>query len=491
MSETDSNNNPSKRVATGVALPFPQGPVLATVPIVIVALILGWIYFTGTVQLMLGLHERKLEGHEAKSIDYFNWAISSNPSMAEAYAQRAKARIVIEKRKGMKADYSAARNDTARAIKLAPANTDYYATSMEIEEAAHHYGAAMAGYAHLIRLNGPNVQNYLHRHARLSYIQSYHPRAQTDREKIVELATVQLNGTNQQEREQALEKRAQQYVFLGETDKAINDYETCFKLNHNANDLLRAGYLYENSNRPAQAIEVYTQLLNIVSKEDNAEAAKAFFRRANLYLSAGEKEQALADADYLLKYQNSNVNHAFHAKILDTLNRNATAQAERKAAINQLTFAVEDLYKDAPNDLLANNYIERAKFYAADHEWKKALKDYSIAITLDPKPSTYIGAAQIYTKLGDYDKAIEFCGKAIAPESQDFERERAYSQLAEIHLLQHKPELAIEDCNNGIAEGAESGESSHWRARAYRELGKNDLAKIDEQEALGLNYSAN
>lgn len=490
MSETDSNNNPPKRVATGVALPFPHGPMVAIAPVVLIGLILGWVYFTGTVQLKLGMRELNTENHEAKAIEYFNWAIASNPSMAEAFAQRAKARIAIERRKGMKADYSGAKSDTARAIKLAPANKDYFATSMEIEEAAHHFGNAMAGYSHLISLNVPHAARYLNRRARLAYILGYLEKARADRTKSAEISTAQIVSLNY-EGEPPLENRAQQYVFLGETQKAIDDYGTCFKTDKNPRDLLHIGYLYENTNRPTQAIDTYSQLIQLFDKRDDVETAEALFRRANLYLKAGENEKALADADQLLKYQNNGAHHAFHARILDLLNRSAQAQAERKATISQLSFAVEDLYKDAPNDVLATNYVERAKFYAADHEWKKALKDYAIAITLYPEPSSYIGCARMYTKLGDYDKAIEFCGKAISPESQDNQRAQAYNLLAEIHLLQHKPELAVEDCAKAIAERDETGAGSYWRSKAYRQLGKNDLAKIDEQEALGLNYSAN
>ncbi len=95
----------------------------------------------------------------------------------------------------------------------------------------------------------------------------------------------------------------------------------------------------------------------------------------------------------------------------------------------------------------------------------------------------------MYTKLGKYDQAIEFFAKACTSESLDEARESAYNAMAEAHLLQNKPQLAVEDCNKAIMLGLKHGEPSYWRAKAYRVLGKNDLAKFDENEALGLEFS--
>ena len=487
MSETDSNNNPSKRVPTGVALPFPTGPVLATVPLVVIFLILGWIYFSGIIPLNLGLQELKKEDKEAKAIEYLNWAIAANPHLAEAFAQRAKARMTLEQQKGMKANYSAADGDIAQALRLAPKNNAYYEIRAEIEEAALNFHAAIASYSHLIDLNLPDLDSHLNKRARLFYCVEDFKKERADRERIVKHATTP--GSSTADGEQPLEKRAQQYVFLGETEKALKDYETCFNKDQNPDDLLQMGYLYEQSGRPALAIEIYSRLILLASKDDDFQVAKARYRRANLYLEAGENEKALADADQLLKYRDRSPYHAFHIKVLNALHRNSTAQAERKTALNELNYAIDEIFKDAPNDVLANQYVHRGDFYALDQQWKKALRDYSIAISLYPESASYLASAKMYTKLGNYDKAIQFFGKAISPDSSSGDRERAYSQLAELHLQQHKPELAVEDCNKAIAQGGELGAGSYWRAKAYRQLGKDDLAKIDESEALGLGFS--
>ena len=487
MTENDSSNNPAKRVAKGPKLPFPVNPLLAAAPAVILFLILGWIYFTGTLQLMLGLRELKEENHEAKAIPYLNWAISSNPSLAEAYAQRAIAKLTIEQTKGMKADYSGAISDIARAIKLAPKKNEYYATSLKIEEAAHHFREAIAGYSHLIDLNDANHESYLNKRAGLYYVIGDYEKSRADREQIIKINTAELNDSNH-DRKLTFEERAPQYVFLGEIEKALSDYQECVKEEPNKDDLLRMGYLYENSGRPSHAIEAYSELIKLGNGDDDHQVAEARSRRAHLYLQAGENEKALADADHLSKNSKSALYHALHIKILENMHRTAAAQAERKAVIDQLNFAVDDVYKEAPNEVLAVNYAKRAKFFAAEQQWKKALRDYSIALTLAPDSSSCIDCARMYTKLGAYDKAIELFTKALSANALDYQREEAYSGLAEVHLLQQKPALAVEDCNKAIAQGTETGAGSYWRAKAYKQLGKTDLAKIDEQQALGLGF---
>ncbi len=489
MTESDSSNNPAKRVAKGVSLPFPANPIMAAAPVVIVFLLLAWIYFTGSLQLMLGLRELKEEDHQAKAIEYFNWAIASNPGLAEAYALRGKARLTLEQQKGMTANFSAAKNDIAQAIKLAPKNNDYYAASMDIAEAAHNYGVAIAGYSHLIDLNDHNHESYLNKRAGLYYSLGRYADSRADREHIIKIDTAQLSDSNH-DRKLTLEERALQYVFLGEIDKAVSDYEECVKQDPNGNDLLRLGYLYENSGRPSQAIEAYSRLIKMADSDGgDYRVAKALFRRANLYLQAGENEKALVDADHLLKSGKSDLHHAFHTKVLDVLHRTAAAQAERRTVIDQLNFTVDDIFKDAPNEVLASKYAERARFYATDQQWQKALKDYSIALSLHPELPTYIACAQMYTKLGAYDKAIQFFSQALSADAVDHYREQAFAGLAEVHLLQHKPELAVLDCYKGIAAGARTGALSYWRAKAYNQLGKADLAKVDEHQALGLGFS--
>ncbi len=485
MSEDDPSNNPSKRVATKVKAPLLLNPLFSIACTAIVVLIVGGTYFSGKIQLMLGVQELKKDNQEAKAIDFFNWAISSNPSLAEAYWQRANAKLIIEQRKGLKANYSGPQSDIARAIKLAPSNNDIYATRLKIEEAAHNFRIAIAGYSHLIHSNDKDLKSYLNKRAGHYYIVSDYQKERADRERIIKIDTVQLGDSSRRAKSSLFEERASQYVFLGEYDKAIADYDACFQKDHDPENLLRIGYLYEHSERPSQAIKTYSQLINMAGKAEQFEVDEARFRRANLYLKAGENEKALADSEQLLKSVKSDMHHAFHIRILDALHRDVAAQAERKTVVDNLTFVVEDVFKDASNELLAGRYVERAKFYAADQQWQKALKDYSIAITLYPTSSAYIGCAEMYTKLGAYDKAIEFIRKALSPDSQDFEREKAYCRLAEVHLLQHQPELAVEDCNNAIMQGAAQGDGSYWRAQAYRQLGKKDLAKIDEQEALG------
>lgn len=53
MSKINSNKSPSKSTETEITLPFSVGKLLAIAPLLVIAMIAGWIYFSGIVQLML------------------------------------------------------------------------------------------------------------------------------------------------------------------------------------------------------------------------------------------------------------------------------------------------------------------------------------------------------------------------------------------------------------------------------------------------------
>jgi tetratricopeptide (TPR) repeat protein len=141
----------------------------------------------------------------------------------------------------------------------------------------------------------------------------------------------------------------------------------------------------------------------------------------------------------------------------------------------------------------------RGDFYMAAGEYEKAAKDYEDAIArLDPSCRDFefkCGHARL--KAGDGDSAIRHFSKILSASDKltkkdhpDYEKERAYNGVAQVHLRQNKPELAIQDCTAAILLNRQpnTGESHYWRAKAYRALGKNDLARIDEQLSVGREF---
>ncbi|CAN5352729.1 hypothetical protein BH10CYA1_BH10CYA1_17400 [soil metagenome] len=495
MSKNIPGKNPSQIAEKDITLPFSVGKILAIAPLLVVGLIMLGIYFSGLIQLMMANRELREYEHEAKAIEYLNWALSANPRLADAYAQRASSLLALEKQKTVAADYSAARRDIEQALKIDPKNYQYYKTSLEVEHAAHNYRKELDGYAHLFELDKDSQESKYDDRANLNYLVGDFKNERADRERSVKYDTDQLND---RDISIWLSDRGTQYRYLNQIDKAIRDYETCVKQERDDANLLPLAYLYEHSGRPSQALNIYNKIIDDVHgkdktkpQESSLEADSARSRRANLYLKLGENEKALADAEFLRSDEDACVHRkAFRAKILDLLGRRADATAERKAAVETCSENINDMVQNSDAKAKADAYATRADFYESDQQWKNALTDYRVALSIEPNSWRHTECARMYAKLGDYDNAINFFSKAISPQSSDIDLERAYTGLAEVHLLQNKPTLAIEDCNKAIAEnGHVDGEAIAWRAKAYRQAGKNALAEIDENEALGLEFS--
>jgi len=497
MSKLSSGKAPSKQTEGDITLPFSIGKILAIAPALVIALIMSGIYFSGIIQMMLGHRELREFEHEAKAIEYFNWALSANPNLAEAYSERATAEMEIERRKGLKADYSAARSDSAQAVKLDPRNALYFENGLKIEHAALNFRKEIAGYEHLIALEDYLRESLLNDRAGVLYIVGDFNKARADRDSIIKVDSSKIKDTkiSTYDPRSDYKERAEQYRYIGEIDKAIRDYEVCVKSTPEIYDLMHLAYLYENSGRSSQALKIYSKVIEIDSndkskQEPSTDADNARYRRANLYLKFGEPEKALADADGLIKYNEECVHRkAFRAKILGLMGRKNEAEEQRKAALGHLTSDINDVPKNADAKTKADTYAARADFYATTEQWKNALKDYAISLSVEPSSLNYSECARIYSKIGDYDNAIKFFTKAISSSTDYEDLKTAYNGSAQVHLSQNKPALAVEDCSKAIALGTNDGECSYLRAKAYRMLGKNELAKIDENEALGLEFS--
>ncbi len=491
----------AKKAPTVVTLPFTFGKLLAIAPMLIVGLFVCGIYLSGIIQLMLGVRELKEDGHEAKAIEYFNWALSGNPFLSEAYEQRANTRLKLEKEKGQSADYSAARRDIAEAIKLNPKKLEYYRVSQDIEHNACDYGKELDVCNQLLAVTPDwNHERVLTNRADLQYLVGDFKNERADRESVIKLDTAALQGHSEYHVYDSC--RGAQYRYLGQVDNAIHDYENCAKTADHY-DLISLAYLYEHAGRHSKAIDTYSKVIELDKKDpdnkhyepkDYTYGDIARFRRANLYFKLGQYEKALADSNYLRKKDSegtsTRLRQVFHTKVLEAMGRKAEAAATRLA--NLKAFSSDISSNQADPESKAGAYSSRGDYYEAAGEWKKALADYSIALSASSEPLSvhYTDCGRMYTKLGDYDKAIAYFSKGLLPKSDRYDAERVYQGLAEAHLLQNKPQLALEDCNKALAqEGHTDGEGSILRAKIYRQLGKNDLAKIDENEALGMEFS--
>jgi|688.fasta_scaffold177645_2 tetratricopeptide (TPR) repeat protein len=81
------------------------------------------------------------------------------------------------------------------------------------------------------------------------------------------------------------------------------------------------------------------------------------------------------------------------------------------------------------NSSAALAFSSRANSYSVCGEWRKALGDYLMAASIDPTSERYSNCAQMYTKLGDYDNAINFFARAITTKPEKSDLEITYTTL--------------------------------------------------------------
>jgi Tfp pilus assembly protein PilF len=178
----------------------------------------------------------------------------------------------------------------------------------------------------------------------------------------------------------------------------------------------------------------------------------------------------------------------------------------------------------------ADFFIQKGSRHARNREYELAITAYTEAIRLDPKfYHAFIGRALAYVATGNYDRALEDFGAAIAGEAtrvftpplrayafngrgriflQRAQYDRAiadftaaiqidrishegYRNRAEALFQQGKLLEALADVDRALWVFPDSGEAYHMRSRIYRELGLADEAQANEAiandiEALGV-----
>ncbi|MDB4967390.1 MAG: hypothetical protein JWN44_3079 [Myxococcales bacterium] len=75
--------------------------------------------------------------------------------------------------------------------------------------------------------------------------------------------------------------------------------------------------------------------------------------------------------------------------------------------------AVAHAAPPSQEDLARSHYVAGEEEYARGR-WKEALHEFQIGYALSPRPEFLINFAQVYRKLGDYDRAIDECERYLA-----------------------------------------------------------------------------
>ena len=132
----------------------------------------------------------------------------------------------------------------------------------------------------------------------------------------------------------------------------------------------------------------------------------------------------------------------------------------------------------APN--LVDAYEKRGMLYFFQGKFDHVIQDFQTYIRLaPPKAEAYRMLGMGYLKRGDYPSAIDNFTRAIEIDSK---LAGAYSKRAEAHCLSGDYEQTVLDSTKAIelrGDPRNTADAYRIRAKAYRMIGKNELAAAD------------
>ena len=197
-----------------------------------------------------------------------------------------------------------------------------------------------------------------------------------------------------------------------------------------------------------------------------------YINRGNSYIEMGENMKALRDL----------------AKALDIDPNNVMALNDRGYIYNELEQykkAIEDLSKAIVlNPTYIDAYINRGFSLRALHNFDAAEQDYNKAIELNPNMGTaYNARGNLYMDKKDYKKAKKDYQQAIqvSPEKSLY-----YFNAGHASLLEGEDQIALSFLNKAIELDGSNTAAYKDRAIIYRNTGKIDKARLDENKVLDL-----
>jgi TonB family protein len=131
----------------------------------------------------------------------------------------------------------------------------------------------------------------------------------------------------------------------------------------------------------------------------------------------------------------------------------------------------------------AEAFACRGKAYEYKQEYDLALSDFDEAIQLHPQELFYAHRSYVYWRKGLLDKALDDINLAMKLRPKDSPLIHDYFVRGDIYSDMGEYDLAISDYSEAIRLKPYDRYSYDQRAKAYRKLGKDDLAAADEAKA--------
>ncbi len=261
-----------------------------------------------------------------------------------------------------------------------------------------------------------------------------------------------------------------------------------------------AGENFYNNQEYAEAIEQFTQVLELKNDHDRAlnlrglsyegikdyeKAAEDFKKAVNYKTKEAEYYSNLGRAYYFLNKHTEAVTALTTAidmdkKLLEAYKYNIYANI----ALKQFTNAVEIGEVAVLKEKSADTYYNLGVAQDSLMHFKEAASSFSRAIFYDSKSAkVHIGMAFSQMKLADYPKAIEAITKALELEPKNIQ---ALIVSSKINAANHNPQKAVDDISKIISHYPNELKYFMMRAEMYQQLGQYQNAIADYTKGISI-----
>ncbi|MGH7173971.1 MAG: tetratricopeptide repeat protein, partial [Gemmataceae bacterium] len=259
---------------------------------------------------------------------------------------------------------------------------------------------------------------------------------------------------------------------LSDLDGALTDYHEAVRLNpDDVRGWFQCGELHGGRQEYRQAIDAFTVVLRL--EPDNV---KAYRQRGLCHGSNGDADKAVADQTKAIDLAPNDPWAYYYRANLHRLGKHLDrAFADYTAAID----------RDHSEDRgLAGAYRGRGMLFLQRHNYKRAIRDLTQALELDPTDTSAKRArGMAYLRSGDCNEALLDAEGVIQHNADD---SAAYKLRGQAYLGLREYRRAHEDFTRALRKGRDA-ETFYLRARAKAHLGDINEAIYDCNDATALN----
>ena len=239
---------------------------------------------------------------------------------------------------------------------------------------------------------------------------------------------------------------------------------------NNSNEELKT----ETSINDSLSIKLNSPELKAVNAEllDNPNSAELYDKRANIYISLKQLNEAVNDAKRAIKLDSAKAD--FYMTLVDAYyTQNNTRLAKELLEIIQKKF---------PENVDA--LLKLAEIYYIVKQYQKGIDYVNKALKINERlAKAYYLKGSIYRESGDTARAVSSLETAI---EQDTKFENAYIDIALMYAARKNP-IALEYYNNALKINPYNDNTIYARAKLLQDIGKIDEAIIEYKSILTKN----